>query len=58
MGHLPPEIVANIISYFTAKGSSDATVDNGENNEKLGLAPYATVLRAWQQSICGTEERR
>lgn len=54
MGHLPPEIVANIISYLTAKGSSDATGDNGEDNEKLALAPYATVSRAWQQSIEAT----
>ncbi|KAG7290932.1 hypothetical protein NEMBOFW57_000937 [Staphylotrichum longicolle] len=54
MTYLPPEIVANIISHLTAKGSSDATGDNGENNEKLALAPYATVSRAWQQSIEAT----
>jgi len=54
IGHLPPEIVANIISYLTVKGSSDATGDSGERNQKLALAPYATVSRAWQRSIEAT----
>ncbi|KAH6855908.1 hypothetical protein B0I37DRAFT_65246 [Chaetomium sp. MPI-CAGE-AT-0009] len=56
MGHLPAEIMAIIISYFAAEGSSRDIIgdNNGNNSDRLALAPYATVSRAWQQRVEAT----
>ena len=55
MGRLPAEIIANIISYLAAEGSShDSGDDSGDNSDSLALAPYATVSRGWQQCVEAT----
>jgi hypothetical protein len=55
MGHLPNEIIANIISHLEPKRYSDGSYTIGSRAHDFpALAPYATVSRASQQRVEAT----